>query len=60
MYLHMSIFFVTLQPDFCAHMNACESARTRDAKDACKTKKNRVAGSGGKRDAVVGRRKMNN
>ena len=21
------------------HMNACESARTRDAKDACKTKK---------------------
>ena len=26
------IFFVSLQPDFCVHMNACESARTRDAK----------------------------
>ena len=42
------IFFVSLQPVCCAHMDAYESARTRDAKDTCKTKKIAPRGGEGK------------
>lgn len=37
--LHMREFFCKFAAVFFVRMNACESARTRDAKDACKTSK---------------------
>lgn len=49
MHLHMSIFFfVTLQPDFCVHMNACEGMRTLDAKRGCIESQKIAPRSGGK------------